>query len=42
MTFKSREVFAGDKSVGVKSADAVELGDISGEPDKFAISLFKT
>lgn len=38
--FKSKELFAGDKSVGVKSADAVELGDTSGEPDKFAASLF--
>ena len=42
VTFKSNEVFAGDKSVGVKSADVVELGDTSGEPDRFMVSLLKT
>ena len=42
MVFKSNEVFAGDKSVGVKSADVVELGETSGEPKRLAVSLFKT
>ena len=40
--FKSNEVFAGDRSVGVNNAEVVELGDTSGEPDEFAVSLFNT
>lgn len=32
LIFKSKEAFAGERSVGVKSADVVELGEKSGEP----------
>jgi len=39
--FKSKEVFAGERSVGVKSEDTVELGEKSGEPvDTFLESAF--
>jgi hypothetical protein len=41
LIFKSKAVFAGERSVGVRSADVVELGEKSGEPvDTFLESEF--